>query len=509
MVKYKIVQKVYALQRRFILSERNHFFQRIKRIFTGLKRLLTYNIATIMFGALLLYMIITVVLYATSSHVTSYQVTVGPLTKNPVCTGLALRKEQIVPAGASGYVEYYAREGMQVRKDGSVYALTNNKKEPKSVELSEEQLEKMRSNMANFSYGFSGSDFYDAYSFKYELQGSILQAAGIMEQKTETEKKEEHTDSNALIGEEVGNTVSLGKQTVYTAPEAGVVVYSTDGYEGITEENITEDAFNEKSYKKTDLLTSKELAAGDRVYKVITSENWTLMVPLTDKLAAALSGRESIKVKFTKDGESQNGSLAIVQVGNQKVAKIQLQNGMPRYASDRFLEVELVINTQSGLKIPLSSVVEKEFYVIPRDFLAQGNNGEGKGFIREVDSKNKSSVTEFVEPVIYKEVNGKGKEIGWGDENDTSGYCYVDTSAFQEGDVLKKQDSSETYTVGKTEELQGVYGMNKGYAVFRQINILDQNEEYCIVSQGTSYGLQAFDYIVLDGKSVKEEEILY
>ena len=455
MVKYKIVQKVYALQRRFILSERNHFFQRIKRIFTGLKRLLTYNIATIMFGALLLYMIITVVLYATSSHVTSYQVTVGPLTKNPVCTGLALRKEQIVPAGASGYVEYYAREGMQVRKDGSVYALTNNKKEPKSVELSEEQLEKMRSNMANFSYGFSGSDFYDAYSFKYELQGSILQAAGIMEQKTETEKKEEHTDSNALIGEEVGNTVSLGKQTVYTAPEAGVVVYSTDGYEGITEENITEDAFNEKSYKKTDLLTSKELAAGDPVYKVITSENWTLMVPLTDKLAAALSGRESIKVKFTKDGESQNGSLAIVQVGNQKVAKIQLQNGMPRYASDRFLEVELVINTLSGLKIPLSSVVEKEFYVIPRDFLAQGNNGEGKGFIREVDSKNKSSVTEFVEPVIYKEVNGKGKEIGWGDENDTSGYCYVDTSAFQEGDVLKKQDSSETYTVGKTEELQG------------------------------------------------------
>ncbi|MFR5336661.1 MAG: HlyD family efflux transporter periplasmic adaptor subunit, partial [Blautia producta] len=367
------------------MSERNHFFQRIKRIFTGLKRLLTYNIATIMFGALLLYMIITVVLYATSSHVTSYQVTVGPLTKNPVCTGLALRKEQIVPAGASGYVEYYAREGMQVRKDGSVYALTNNKKEPKSVELSEEQLEKMRSNMANFSYGFSGSDFYDAYSFKYELQGSILQAAGIMEQKTETEKKEEHTDSNALIGEEVGNTVSLGKQTVYTAPEAGVVVYSTDGYEGITEENITEDAFNEKSYKKTDLLTSKELAAGDPVYKVITSENWTLMVPLTDKLAAALSGRESIKVKFTKDGESQNGSLAIVQVGNQKVAKIQLQNGMPRYASDRFLEVELVINTQSGLKIPLSSVVEKEFYVIPRDFLAQGNNGEGKGFIREVD----------------------------------------------------------------------------------------------------------------------------
>lgn len=492
------------------MSGRNQFLITIKKLCMVIKKLLTYNIATIMFGALFVYMIITVILYSTSSHVTSYQVTVGPLTKNPVCTALAIREEQIVPAGASGYVEYYAREGMQVRKNGSVYAITNTRKEVKSVELSEEQLEKMRSNMANFSYGFSGSDFYDAYSFKYELQGSILQAAGIMEQGSADSKGEADTDeeTGALVGEEVGSMVALGRQSVYTAPEAGIVVYSTDGYESLTTENITEEAFNEKSYKKTDLLTSKEIAAGDPVYKVITSENWTLMVPLTDKLAATLSGRESIKVKFTKDGESQNGSLSIVQIGNQKAARIQLKNGMPRYASDRFLEVELVINTQSGLKIPVSSVVEKEFYTIPRNFLAQGDNGEGKGFIREVDGKS-SSVTEFVDAVIYKEVNSKGQEIGWGEEEDTSGYCYVDKETFEEGDVLKKPDSSETYTVKETDKLQGVYGMNKGYAVFRQINILDQNEEYCIVSQGTSYGLQAFDYIVLDGESVKEEEILH
>lgn len=492
------------------MSGRNQFLIKIKKLCMVIKKLLTYNIATIMFGALFVYMIVTVILYSTSSHVTSYQVTVGPLTKNPVCTALAIREEQIVPAGASGYVEYYAREGMQVRKNGSVYAITNTRKEVKSVELSEEQLEKMRSNMANFSYGFSGSDFYDAYSFKYELQGIILQAAGIMEQGSADSKGEADTDeeTGALVGEEVGSMVALGRQSVYTAPEAGIVVYSTDGYESLTTENITEEAFNEKSYKKTDLLTSKEIAAGDPVYKVITSENWTLMVPLTDKLAATLSGRESIKVKFTKDGESQNGSLSIVQIGNQKAARIQLKNGMPRYASDRFLEVELVINTQSGLKIPVSSVVEKEFYTIPRNFLAQGDNGEGKGFIREVDGKS-SSVTEFVDAVIYKEVNSKGQEIGWGEEEDTSGYCYVDKETFEEGDVLKKPDSSETYTVKETDKLQGVYGMNKGYAVFRQINILDQNEEYCIVSQGTSYGLQAFDYIVLDGESVKEEEILH
>ena len=131
--------------------------------------------------------------------------------------------------------------------------------------------------------------------------------------------------------------------------------------------------------------------------------------------------------------------------------------------------------------------------------------------VRELDSNSDSPVTEFVEAVIYKETDADGNEITSESEteDDSGGYCYVDKETFQDGDILKKQDSTETFEVGEVDYLEGVYCMNKGYAVFRQIKILDQNEEYCIVAQGTSYGLQPFDYIVLDGESVKEEEILY
>lgn len=506
------------------MSDKKKSSGKIKSFFLALKKLLTFNIATIVFGALLLYMIITVVLYATASHVTSYQVTAGPLTKNPVCTGLALRSEQIVSAGASGYVEYYAREGMEVRKEGSVYALRDEKQKTKSVELTEEQLAEIRSGAAKFSYGFNSDNFYDTYSYKYEIQGTILQAAvkdetqeDITYQEDSLESSEENTQeasdssqntNGVLTGQAVGNAVTVGKQDVYTAPEDGLILYSTDGYENKTPENLKEGDFNEKSYQKTDLIQDKKIEKGEPVYKVITSENWTLMVPLTDKMAATLAGKESIQVKFTKDGESQNGSLAIVTIGDQKVARIDLINGMSRYASDRFLEVELVINTQSGLKIPVSSIVEKEFYTIPRDFLTKGNNDESEGFIREVRSGNSSS-SEFVDAVIYRQVDADGKEITAETQDNPGGQCYVDKTTFKEGDILKKPDSGETYTVGKTGNLQGVYNMNKGYAVFRQIEILDQNEEYCIVSQGTSYGLQAFDYIVMDGSTVEEEEILY
>ena len=113
------------------------------------------------------------------------------------------------------------------------------------------------------------------------------------------------------------------------------------------------------------------------------------MVPLTEKLAATIADRSSIKVKFLKDGETQNGALSISTIGDQKIAQIDLKNGMARYASDRFLEIELVVNTRSGLKIPVSSIITKEFYLIPRDFLANGNKQKEKDLFENYSIKTK------------------------------------------------------------------------------------------------------------------------
>lgn len=498
------------------MSGKKKFSGTVKNFFTSIGKLLTFNISTIMFGALLLYMIITVVLYATSSHVTTYQVTTGPLTKNPVCTALALRSEEVITAENSGYIEYYATEGIQVRKDGSVYSISNEQQENTAVALSDEQMEEVRSSAEQFSYAYNSNNFYDTYSYKYQVRGTILQAAKAetsqatqTSEDSQTASSEEGENTDSVAGSAVtGNSISIGNQDVYTAPEAGIVVYSTDGYENKTADSLVEEDFNQMAYQKENLITGNEIQTGDSVYKLITSENWTLMVPLTDQMAAALAGRESIQVKFVKDGEGQNGSLSIVNIGSQKVAKIELINGMTRYAGDRFLEVELVINTQSGLKIPVSSIVEKEFYTVPLDFLTQGDNGDTQGFLKQIGSGDSSS-SEFIDATIYRQVDAQGNEITENTQDTSGGLCYVDKDTLNEGDILIKPDSGETFTVGQVDNLQGAYNINQGYAVFRQIKILDQNEEYCIVEEGTSYGLRAFDYIARDGSTVSEEEILY
>jgi hypothetical protein len=86
---------------------------------------------------------------------------------------------------------------------------------------------------------------------------------------------------------------------------------------------------------------------------------------------------------------------------------------------------------------------------------------------------------------------------------------YIDSEYFTKGDEVIHPDSGETYTIGTdTAELSGVYNVNKGYAVFKQIEIIYQNEDYTIVKTGTDYGISLYDRIVLQGDKVKENDVL-
>ena len=76
------------------------------------------------------------------------------------------------------------------------------------------------------------------------------------------------------------------------------------------------------------------------------------------------------------------------------------------------------------------------------------------------------------------------------------------------GENLYKPDSEETFTVSKRATLIGVYNMNKGYADFKQITILYENDEYAIVKPNTKYGLNVYDYIVLNAESVRDDQFI-
>ena len=127
------------------------------------------------------------------------------------------------------------------------------------------------------------------------------------------------------------------------------------------------------------------------------------------------------------------------------------------------------------------------------------------GFNKISKDSSGNNVRTFINATIY----GKVKIELDDDSADEAYNYYVDRSAFKEGDAIVKDDSNQRFIVGETDSLEGVYCINQGYAVFRQVDILDQNEEYAIISSNTSYGLSRYDRIARDSSQVKEQDILY
>lgn len=344
-------------------------------ILAKLRKIFGLNIGTVMFGAILIYMIFSVMLYLTASHMESYQVPSGPLSMNETYTGLALMTENVVQADASGYVTYYAREGTKINANGAVYSLNTSKASDNSSSLSKEELSDIRSNMQSFSKGFDPSKFNSTYSFKYQLNGSILQyASDGSSVSTVTTTNED--------GEEITTTTAVSSDpNIRRAETDGIILYSKDGYEAKTVDNVTSADFDQNSYQETDLKTEDQIKAGDDIYTIISDERWSLLIPLSEKQAADLKDRTSIRVKFLKDNLTQMGDFSIKEIDGSKYGQIDFNKGLIRYASDRFLEIELVTNNVTGLKIPLSSVVTKEFYAIPSKFLTTDKETQQSGFM--------------------------------------------------------------------------------------------------------------------------------
>ena len=95
---------------------------------------------------------------------------------------------------------------------------------------------------------------------------------------------------------------------------------------------------------------------------------------------------------------------------------------------------------------------------------------------------------------------------------ETDVYYYIEDggeTGFTAGDYIVKPESSERYQIGAKATLEGVYNMNKGYTVFKQIDILASNNEYYVVRKNMDYGLSVYDHIVLDASTVEEGKLIY
>ena len=454
---------------------------------TKYRKPLNLNIGMIIFGIVFIYIIIGVFTYFTSEHIVGYEVTQGSISTNNVYKGIALRKESIFYSNSAGYVNYYAREGERVAYNNLVYTVDEtgrlseylNSAAQGENALSDEDLSELKSEIVEFSNIFSKDNFASVYDFKYNVKGTVLKLANIT-----------MLENAGNISSESASLISYGRSS-----DSGIVIYSIDGYEERTPESLTAEDFDAKEYKKDQLVSNELVAANDAVYKLSTDENWMIVIQTDEEKAKELLDEDYVKIRFLKNQDILWAKVSTyVGADGSTLVGLSFSNSMVSFCTDRFIDIELILDGDKGLKIPNSSIVEKQFYLVPEEYITQGGNNDSYGVMRESYLEDGTQTTEFIETTVY---------------NVTDGEYYLDDSTLRIGDRLIKPDSTETYVISKQGSLIGVYNINKGYADFKQIVILDKNEEYAIVQSNTSYGLNVYDHIVLDASTVNEDDFIY
>lgn len=434
------------------------------------------NIGTFMFGILFVYMVICLIMYLTSPHVTAYEVTAGPLSGNYKYTALALKSEKVVYSTGSGSIHYYARENSKVGVGNAIYSLgSGTAATGVAAETEDDNIDysSFRNIASSFSTNYSAIDYQSVYNFKADAQTSI---------------------SEIYAQNQTGSSGSYAGQNLISTDTDGIVVYSVDGMEDMSADDVRLSDFSKTNYKRTNLRLKDTVGANDPVYKLITSEEWSLIIPLDIKTATELADSTTVRFTFLEDKSTFNADFSIIQNEDGFFGKLDISNSVIRFAGDRFIDIELQLNKATGLKIPNSAIAEKTFYRIPKEFVSVNENNEDEiSLIKETYDTDGSAITKYITATVY-------------DKTDTD--YYVDTGLFTEGDYVLMKDSSKRYQISDTKSLIGVYNINKGYAVFREITIIDENEEYCIVESNSSYGLAQYDHIALDASTVKEDAIV-
>ena len=87
-----------------------------------------WNIGTIVFLVLLIYVLINVLIFVGKEKLTVYKVTEDKISSTYSLNGIALRNEKLLKAEDDGYITYYTEEGKRVKKSGMLYVLDKNGK---------------------------------------------------------------------------------------------------------------------------------------------------------------------------------------------------------------------------------------------------------------------------------------------------------------------------------------------------------------------------------------------
>lgn len=446
-----------------------------------------FNAAILILLIVFVYVIVCVYTFFSKEHIVGYEVREGSLIEENRFEAVILREEILENCEKTGYINYFTTEGERVGVGKLIYTLDESgtvleytqTADSNSNSLTKNEREEFRNVLDSFVKKYNRNDLSSLYQLEISMQNQTRKIA-----------------NNRLL-KNLENVSSLnGLVQYHYAEQAGNVAYWYDGLEAMKANEVTSELFLKTEYQTHYLSGNRLSGAGEPAYKLYGSEKWAIAFPVDDvALAQKYMDEEVMEVHFIKNGISLWGTVSLVpNNAGETVVVFSFQSGGINFAQDRFVDVEIHTEDETGLKIPVSSIVEKEFFLVPEEFVLYVE--EENAYYIQIESYMENG-TRTIKNTKVSPYSLKDKQY------------YLDDINLSVGTRLIKINSEASYTISTKANLTGVYNMNKGYADFKQITVLKQNESYAIVESNTQYGLNVYDYIVLNADVVSDDDFFY
>lgn len=445
------------------------------------------NIGIVIFLFILIYLGILIVNYFTKSHLEIYEVKTETLSQDNIVNGLILREETVINATHSGYLNYYFPDNARTTKNSVLFSIDETKTYYDMLTnttikdgISEYDASYINKLIEAYRETDSFSDYNKAAAFSDTINHTVQELSDAFSISVIT----------GAVPEPIPDTLHF-----YYSEASGLISYNTDQLCGIQLQNVSPADFlladNYAEYEKRKSIVE----ADTPVIKYITDDRWGILCELNEGQKKSLSTMNTIEFTICEDGFQTSAAFELIDIENQPYALIHMDEYVQNYLDERFLSIELRWQATDGFKLPLTAITEKEFFVVPIQYFTKGNDKNSLGLlVEELDEETGVADYIFKASTIY--------------HNDGL-YYYIDPSEFQYGQKILIPDTFTMYTIELRESLEGVYNINKGYAQFRRIERITQNEEYCLVKNNTEYGLKQYDHIALDAADAVDSGIIY
>lgn len=362
----------------------------------------------------------------------------GQIIDSTKSKGIISKDEIVYKSEAKGNIVFSVKEGEKISKNAKIaeiktttYSGYTNDLEEVDIEI--EEYNKRISSQKEILKGDIQKNQGEIDEIVKEVQKNVAEQnyEEVKRLKDElliiSDKKDAITSEKSLVMEQLevamkkkSEIINKVKQSniIYAAEQAGIVSRVIDGFEDdFSSKNI--DKYDVNDFKvleveKKAINEKEELEIGSNIFKIIEDQNWYIMTKIEGESLEKLKKGNVVSVNINKNTDKIDATIVKIDRSKEDVFLIlEMDKHLHDFYKERYVDLRVIKNVYSGLKIPQDSIIEKDG---TKGVFIKDISGVVK--FRPVKIVKKTQYTTLVEPVegqtplkLFDEVFTDGKKV--------------------------------------------------------------------------------------------------